>query len=137
MVLTAFIVFCGIFEFTRLPFGPKKAPAHFQEQMAACVLLGLIYFICEVYLDDIIVHGKTSAEFLFRLREVFKRLRKFKLTVKPGRCSFGMPKVEYCGREISELGLSMSEKKCQTITNFPEPKLAQGLKSFSGFCAKS
>jgi hypothetical protein len=132
MVLTAFIVFCGIFEFTRLPFGPKKAPAHFQEQMAACVLLGLIYFICEVYLDDIIVHGKTSAEFLFRLREVFKRLRKFKLTVKPSKCSFGMPKVEYCGREISELGLSMSEKKCQTINNFPEPKLAQGLKSFLG-----
>jgi hypothetical protein len=132
MVLTAVIVFCGICEFTRLPFGPKKAPAHFQEQMAACVLLGLIYFICEVYLDDIIVHGKTSAEFLFRLREVFKRLRKFKLTVKPSKCFFGMPKVEYCGREISELGLSMSEKKCQTINNFPEPKLAQGLKSFLG-----
>jgi hypothetical protein len=45
MVLTTFIVFCGLFEFTRLPFGPKKAPAHFQEQMAVCVLLGLIYFI--------------------------------------------------------------------------------------------
>jgi hypothetical protein len=43
-----------------------------------------------------------------------------------------MPKVEYCGREISELGLSISEKKCQTINNFPEPKLAQGLKSFLG-----
>jgi hypothetical protein len=31
----------------------------FQEQMAATVLLGLIYYICEVYLDDIIVHGKN------------------------------------------------------------------------------
>ena len=132
MVLTAFIVFCGIYEFTRLPFGPKKAPPHFQEQMAACVLLGLIYFICEVYLDDIIVHGKTTTEFLFRLREVFKRMRKFNLKVKPRKCRLGMPKVEYCGREISELGLTMSEKKCHTINNFPEPKLAQGLKSFLG-----
>ena len=132
MVLTAFIVFCGIYEFTRLPFGPKKAPPHFQEQMAARVLLGLIYFICEVYLDDIIVHGKTTTEFLFRLREVFKRMRKFNLKVKPRKCRLGMPKVEYCGREISELGLTMSEKKCQTINNFPEPKLAQGLKSFLG-----
>jgi hypothetical protein len=53
--------------------GPKKAPAHFQEQMAATCLLGLIYYICEVYLDDIIVHGKTNEEFIFNLREVFKR----------------------------------------------------------------
>ena len=59
-VLLAFIVFCGIYQFLRLPFGPKKAPAHFQEQMASCVLLGLIYMICEVYLDDIIVHGKNK-----------------------------------------------------------------------------
>ena len=43
-----------------------------------------------------------------------------------------MPKVEYCGREISKLGLSMSTKKCQTINNFPEPTVAKGLKSFLG-----
>jgi hypothetical protein len=55
----------------------KKAPAHFQEQMAATVLLGLIYYICEVYLDDIIVHGKTNEEFIFNLREVFKRMDRY------------------------------------------------------------
>jgi hypothetical protein len=42
--------------------GSKKAPAHFQEQMAATVLLGLIYYICKVYLDDIIAHRKTDEE---------------------------------------------------------------------------
>jgi hypothetical protein len=31
MVLTAFIVFCGIFQFTRLLFGPKKVPSHFPQ----------------------------------------------------------------------------------------------------------
>jgi hypothetical protein len=60
-------------------------------------------FYCEVYLDDIIVHsGNLLLRFLFRLREV-KQIRKFKLTVKPSKCSFGMPKVEYCGRKYQNL----------------------------------
>ena len=47
---TAFILFSGIYQFTRLPFGPKRAPSYFQEQMAR-LLVGLLYFICELYLD--------------------------------------------------------------------------------------
>jgi hypothetical protein len=39
MLFTAFIVFCGIFISADF-MGPKKAPAHFQEQMAAISVLG-------------------------------------------------------------------------------------------------
>jgi hypothetical protein len=49
---TAFITFAGVFQFTRLPFGPKRAPSYFQLEMATAVLGGLIYHICEMYLDD-------------------------------------------------------------------------------------
>jgi transposase InsO family protein len=132
MLFTAFIVFCGIFHFCRLPMGPKKAPAHFQEQMAATVLLGLIYYICEVYLDDIIVHGKTNEEFIFNLREVFKRMDRYGIKLKPTKCRFGTPKIEYCGRVISKDGLSMSEKKIASVINFPLPEFARQLKSALG-----
>ena len=71
-VYTAFICFAGIYQFTRLPFGPKRAPSYFQEQMASVVLLGLIYLICEMYVDDCIVHGRGNTQFLERLEEVFK-----------------------------------------------------------------
>ena len=37
-VLTAFLCFCGLYQFTRLPFGPKRAPSYFQEQMVTKVL---------------------------------------------------------------------------------------------------
>ena len=132
MIFTAFIVFCGIYHFCRLPFGPKKAPSHFQQQMAATVLVGLLYYICEVYLDDIIVHGKTTAEFLERLRKVFERIAKFKIKLKPNKCKFGLSQVEYCGRVISKDGLSMSAKKIASVMNFPEPVFAKQLKSFLG-----
>ena len=49
---TAFITFSGVYHFTRLPFGPKRAPSYFQEIMATVVLAGLIYMICEMYIDD-------------------------------------------------------------------------------------
>ena len=45
---TAFITFSGVYEFTRLPFEPKRAPSYFQEIMATVVLVGLIYMICEM-----------------------------------------------------------------------------------------
>ena len=39
---TAFITFSGVYQFTRLPFGPKWAPSYFQKIIATVVLTGLI-----------------------------------------------------------------------------------------------
>ena len=64
---TAFITFSGVYQFTRLPFGPKRAPSYFQEIMATVVLAGLIYMICEMYIDDCTVFGDTNIEFVSRL----------------------------------------------------------------------
>ena len=63
---TAFITFCGVYQFTRLPFGLKQAPSYFQEMMATIVFTGLIYHICEMYTDDCIVYGNTEGEFVSR-----------------------------------------------------------------------
>ena len=57
---SAFITPMGVYEFTRVPFGLKTAPSYFQEKMASDVLSGLLYFICEIYIDDIITGGDSS-----------------------------------------------------------------------------
>ena len=61
---TAFITFSGVYKFTLLPFGPKRAPSNFQEIMATVVLVALIYMICEMYIDDCSVFGDTNIEFV-------------------------------------------------------------------------
>ncbi|NBR24926.1 MAG: RNA-directed DNA polymerase [Micrococcales bacterium] len=81
--LTAFITHGGLYEWIRVPMGIKGAPSYFQNRMASKVLAGLIYNLCEVYLDDIIVHGRTETEFLHNLRTVFTRLRHFGITLRP------------------------------------------------------
>ena len=71
--LTAFITFCGIFQFKRVPFGPKNAPSYFQQSLA-----GLLYLICEIYVDDLIVYGIEEDDFIQNLRTIFERLVKYK-----------------------------------------------------------
>ena len=74
-VFTAFLCFCGLYQFTRLPFGPKRAPSYLNGQMVTKVLQGLLYVSCKMYLDDCIVYASDEDQFLTRLREVFQRFR--------------------------------------------------------------
>jgi Reverse transcriptase (RNA-dependent DNA polymerase) len=85
---TAFILFCGVYEFTRLSFGPKRAPSYFQEQMATVVLAGLIYSMCEIYIDDCNVFAQTDDEFGDRLRQIFTRFRKHNMFLKAQKMFF-------------------------------------------------
>jgi hypothetical protein len=56
---TAFITQDGIYEFNRVPMGPKGAPAYFQQQMQHSVFPDFTQSILEIYLDDIITWSDT------------------------------------------------------------------------------
>ena len=60
---TAFTTYDGLFEFMKMPFGLCNAPATFQRLMDL-VLAGLQWNNCLVYLDDILITGKTFKEHL-------------------------------------------------------------------------
>jgi transposase InsO family protein len=131
-VYTSFIMFSGVYQFTRLPFGLKRAPSYFQEVMATIVLAGLIYLICEMYIDDCIVYGSDMNEFVDRLRQIFMRFRKHHLFLKASKCHFGYTEIEYVGKVISEKGLKMSQEKIRSVLDFPVPSVSKQLKSFLG-----
>ena len=130
---TAFITFAGVYQFTRLPFGPKRAPSYFQEQMATVVLAGMIYIICEMYLDDCIVYGTGTDEFCERLEKLFIRFDEKHIFLKAIKCKLGMSEVEYVGKTVSKDGLRMSEKQIKGVTEFPKPVNNTQLRSFLGF----
>ena len=112
---TAFILFCGVYQFTRLPFGPKQAPSYFQQIMTTVVLAGLIYSICEMYIDNCNVFGKDIDELDSRLRLVFERFRKHKIFLKPNKCYLGYAEIDYVGKVLSADGLTMSQEKIRTV----------------------
>src|SRR5690606_34962292 len=108
----------------------KSAPSYFQQQMAEVVLRGLLYHICELYLDDIITaHGRTEDEYIENLRQVFMRLRARGITLNPEKCRFGLSQVEYgVGHVINEHGLSFSQEKLDKVLNFPIPTTYKAIK---------
>ena len=57
----------GVFEFKVMPFGLCNAPAATIQRLMDMVLAGLQWTNCLVYLDDIIVIGKTFPEHLRNL----------------------------------------------------------------------
>lgn len=130
--ISAFICFIGIFQWLRVPMGLKGAGAYFQQMVATVVLVGLIYTICELYIDDIIVPAKTEDELIERLRKVLLRFREFNITANPKKCDFGMSEVEYVGHVMNEHGLSFSKGKVAEVLDFPVPTIMKGLKSFLG-----
>ena len=82
-----------------MPFGPKRAPSYFQEIMATVVLTGLIYMICEMYIDDCTVFGDTNIEFVSRLKSTIEGFRKHIAS----KCFFGLSlKLEFVGKVVSE-----------------------------------
>jgi transposase InsO family protein len=134
-VFTAFITFMGIFEWLRVPMGLKGAASYFQKVLSTVVLLGLVYYVCELYIDDIIVHGQDPESFLVRLRQVFERLRKHNITLNPEKCRFGLSSVEYVGHTIDETGLSFSPEKLNEVLAITPPTYAKELRSFLGLAS--
>ncbi len=119
----------GLYQYNRLPFGVASAPAMFQRTMET-VLQGIPGV--SVYIDDILVSGKTDDEHLQNLQEVLKRLEKVGARLKRSKCFFMLPAVEYLGHRISEQGLQPTMKKVQAIQLAPAPSDISQLKSVLG-----
>ena len=132
--LTAFITWCGTYEWNRLPMGIKSAPVYFQFLMATIVLLGLIHVICEIYIDDILIHAQTEDEFCTNLTTILERCKTYNILLNPAKCKFGLPEVEYVGHTINSTGLHFTRSKLDSVLEFELPQVGKQLKSFIGFC---
>lgn len=131
---TAFTTHCGLFEFTRMPFGLCNAPATFQRLMQV-VLSGLEWDCCFVYIDDILVASKTFEDHLRHLQLVFERLQKAGLRLKPSKCHFLRDKVPYLGFVLSKSGIQPDPSKTDKVNNFPRPTNLTTLRSFLGLAS--
>jgi hypothetical protein len=128
---TAFSTREGHFQYKRMPFGLKGAPATFQRLMNT-VLTGIQGIKCLVYLDDVVVYGENLGVHNERLREVFDRIRKYNLKLQPDKCEFLRKEVSYLGHVIGQTGVRPDEKRIEAVRNFPEPRTTRELKGFLG-----
>ena len=130
---TAFSAGGNLMQFRVMPFGLCNAPATFERLMER-VLDGLTWKASLVYLDDVIVLGKTFSEQLCHLREVFGRFREVGLKLNPKKCNLLQKRVKYLGHVVSADGIAADEDKTVTVRDWPVPKDKNQLRSYLGLC---
>ena len=122
---TAFSTREGLSKFKVMPFGLCNAPATFQRLMDM-VLAGVKWSRCLVYIDDIIVMGKSFHPHLLILRVVDK-LREAGLMMKLSKCAFFRNEVLYLGHKISHEGISTNPSKVDVVNKWSTPATVQEL----------
>ena len=115
-----------------MPFGLCNAPATF-ERLMEMILQGLLWKRCLVYIDDIIVYGKTFPETLQNLKMVFKRLRDAGLKLKPKKCELFTKEILYLGFRVSGEGVKPDPGKIEAVTDWPRPYSVTDVRAFLGF----
>ena len=130
----AFTTRRGLYEFNVMLFGLTSAPATF-ERLMEVVLAGLHWKICLIYLDDIIVIGKTFEDMINNLDCVFKRFEDSGLKLKPGKCQLFRREVEFLGHIVNESGVGTDPKKIECIKKWPTPTSVTEIHSFLGLCS--
>ena len=131
---TAFITAEGTYEFTIMPFGLCNAPATFQRMMNV-IFEDLLFKYIKVYLDDCNIYSNTFEEHLEHLEEVFNRLRKAGLKLKPSKCQFCYPEIKFLGHVIGRDDIKVNPDKIEKVKNFPVPVDKTGLQSFIGLAS--
>lgn len=128
---TAFSIENGHYEFLRMPFGLKTAPATFQRLMNN-VLKEFINKICLVYLDDIIIFFTSLQDHLKFLNKIFHRLREVNLKVQLDKSEFLKKETNFLGHIVTPNGIKPNPDKIKCVIDFPIPKTHKQIKQFLG-----
>ncbi|KAE9091580.1 hypothetical protein PF006_g24895 [Phytophthora fragariae] len=119
---TAFTTRHGLFQFLRMHFGLCNAPSTLQRLMD-CVLRGLTWICCLVYLDDVVIITKgTVAQHVVELAVVLERLAEAGLSLKASKFSFATTKMEYLGHDLTPDGIQPTDRLIKAIVDFPRPE---------------
>ena len=131
---SAFSTNSGLYSWNVMPFGLCNAPATFERLMER-VLSGLHWETLLVYLDDVIVYGRTVSETIARLETVFQRFRSAGLKLKPSKCRLFRSQVEYLGHVVSASGIHTDPAKVEAVQSWPTPRCQTDVRSFIGLAS--
>ena len=128
---TAFFTPHGHYEFDRMPFGLKTAPAAFQ-RLLDITLTGLIGTELFVYLDDIVIFADTLEEHEKKFNNLIQCLRKANLHLQPDKCEVSRPEIGYLGHIIDKNGVRPDPLKIIAVKEFSGSKTQKNFKQFLG-----
>lgn len=126
---TAIITPFGLFESTRMQYGLCNASATFQRFIDEVIrnLEGVFAFV-----DDILIASKSESEHKQHIEALFSRLQEYGLSIKPSKCIFGVPEIDFLGYKVTKDGIKPLPHRVEAIQKFPKPSNITELRRFLG-----
>lgn len=124
---TAFSTPNGNFHYTRIPMGIANSPPAFQRAMDI-ILSGLQGAGLFVYMDDIVIYGKTLEEHRQAYMKFADRLSERQMSLSPQKCEFLREEVTFLGHCVSDAGIKPSPKTIEPILKYPRPRNHKGIR---------
>ena len=129
--LTAFITPMGLYKWKSIPMGLTSAPGEFQK-LIELVLAGLSYEVALIYLDDIIIFGKSFEEHLSQLELVLCTIKEAGLKIKGSKCHFLSQRIHFLGHIISKDGVEVDPDNVAAVANIKPPSNLEELRAILG-----
>ena len=126
---TAIVSPVGLFEYSRMPFGLKNAPATFQRFLNS-ILFDLDFVF--VYLDDILVFSENPNDHAKHLDIIFKRLADNGIALNLKKCRFFADSVDYLGHTITAQGYTPTAERVEYMKKLEKPKTIMALRKILG-----
>ncbi|MBW0478442.1 hypothetical protein O181_018157 [Austropuccinia psidii MF-1] len=93
MKLLRIICHMDIYEYTRMPFGMKNAPSHYQRMMDTAFQEDILEGWMVVYIDAIIIYSETWEDHVQYIDIVLSKCIPIKLKISLKNCSFGQQEL--------------------------------------------
>lgn len=123
----------GHYDFLLLPFGLMNAPATSQQIMNELFRPYLGKFVV-VFLDNILIYGKTFEEHIDHIRTFLTKLCDQELLyAKESKCEFLKRELVYLGHKITANEIMIDESKIKIVVDWSIPKTVRQVESFLGF----
>ncbi|MBW0498103.1 hypothetical protein O181_037818 [Austropuccinia psidii MF-1] len=93
----------GIYEYTRMPFGIKNAPDHFQRMTDTIFQEEILQGWMVVYINDIIIYSETRGDYVQYIERLRSKCTPTNLKVSLEKCDFGQQELLELARKSQDL----------------------------------
>jgi hypothetical protein len=123
-------------------FGLTNSPATFQTMMNSIFADNIAKKWLTVYMDDMAIHTRCQPEETEELHTqrhwsyikcILEKLMKHNLFLKPEKCAFKQPSIEFLGVRIMQGEVQMDDTKVEKVCNWQIPTNITEIHKFLGF----
>jgi hypothetical protein len=138
----AFITNEGLFEPTVMFFRLTNSPATFQMMMNSIFTNEIAEKWLTVYMDDMAIHtqrqdSETEEQHVqwhrIYVKQILAKLMEHNLFLKPAKCVFEQPSIEFLGVWITQGEVQMDNTKVEKVCNWRPPTNVTEVRKFLGF----